>query len=195
MTIFIKSFFKEISKISKTIDIKKIDKMVIELSKVRKRNGRVFCIGIGGSAANCSHLVDDLRKLCLIDALTPMDNVSELTARINDDGWNTSILNSLKVSQITSNDIIFVLSVGGGSLEKKISLSIVTVAKYCLKNQIKVIGIVGKKNGYTYKNGDFVVSIPVETSSLVTPISESFQSIVWHSIVSDPRLQLHKTKW
>jgi|TARA_B110000259_G_scaffold29183_1_gene31314 D-sedoheptulose 7-phosphate isomerase len=195
MTIFIKSFFKEISKISKTIDIKKIDKMVIELSKVRKRNGRVFCIGIGGSAANCSHLVNDLRKLCLIDAITPMDNTSELTARINDDGWNTSILNSLKVSQITSNDIIFVLSVGGGSLERKISLSIVSVVKHCLKNQIKVIGIVGKKNGYTYKNGNFVVSIPVETSSLVTPISESFQSIVWHSIVSDPRLQLHKTKW
>ena len=169
--------------------------MVIELSKVRKRNGRVFCIGIGGSAANCSHLVNDLRKLCLIDAITPMDNTSELTARINDDGWNTSILNSLKVSRITSNDIIFVLSVGGGSLEKKISLSIVSVVKHCLKNQIKVIGIVGKKNGYTYKNGDFVVSIPVETSSLVTPISESFQSIVWHSIVSDPRLQLHKTKW
>jgi D-sedoheptulose 7-phosphate isomerase len=189
------TYFSEVTNSSKNLDLKKINSIIEKLIKIKKKQGRVFCVGIGGSAANCSHLVNDLRKLCLIDAISPLDNVSEFSARINDDGWNSSIVESLKVSKINQNDTLFVLSVGGGSMKKKVSMNIVNTLKYCIKNNITIMGIVGKTDGYAFKSSNLVVNIPIDNEKLITPISESFQTIIWHAIVSDKRIQDNKTKW
>jgi D-sedoheptulose 7-phosphate isomerase len=192
---FINDFFKGISEISETIDEKSILKLVEEIKKLKDRKGRIFFLGVGGSAGNSSHAVNDFRKLCNIEAYTPLDNISELTARINDDGWDTSLSNWLKISKLSHKDAIFVLSVGGGNLKKKISVNLIKAAIYAKKKKSKIFGIVGKKDGFIGKNSDSVVIIPEVNKSLVTPYSEAYQAVVWHALVSHPILKSNKTKW
>ncbi len=192
---FINNYFQGISKISETIDQKSILKMVMEIKKLKARKGRLFFLGVGGSAGNSSHAVNDFRKLCNIESYTPLDNVSELTARINDDGWNTSLSNWLKISKLSNRDAIFVFSVGGGNLKKKVSINLINAALYAKKKNSKIFGVVGRDDGFIAKNADNVVIIPKINSSLVTPYSEAYQAVVWHALVSHPLLQSNKTKW
>ena len=189
------SFFLEVAKSIRKLDLKKIDKICKNLVSLRKNKGRVFFIGVGGSAANCSHAVNDFRKLCNIESYSAFDNISEMTARINDDGWNSSLVGWLKVSRLSKKDAIFVLSVGGGNLEKNVSVNIVESIQYAKKCKSKIFGIVGDDGGFTKKNSNLVVTIPNNYKKLITPITESFQSLVWHCLVSHPLLQVVETKW
>ena len=192
---FIKNYFDGIDTILKNLDNNKILEIVKFLKKLRKNKGRLFILGVGGSSANASHAVNDFRKLCNIDASTPCDNVAEITARTNDEGWESVFLETLKVSNLGSKDAIFILSVGGGSIDKKISLNLVEAVKHAIKKKAKVLGIVGMKEGYTYKKGDIVINVPIVDNKLITPFSESYQSIILHCIVSHPLLKFKLTKW
>ena len=193
--VFIKDYFQKISLISQIIDINELNDLVHELQKLKKRNGRLFILGVGGSAGNASHAVNDFRKLCNIESYCPTDNVSELTARINDEGWNSSFENWLKASNIKKTDSIFVLSVGGGSKPKKISVNIIKAIDYAKKKKIKIFGIIGKKNGYAKLKGNKVIVVPEVDKKMITPFSESFQAVIWHCLVSHPLIQDRKTKW
>ncbi|WP_428079389.1 SIS domain-containing protein [Candidatus Pelagibacter sp.] len=195
MNTHLTNYFLNIINSSKKIDLKKINEIILSLRSLKKKKGRVFFLGVGGSAGNCSHAVNDFRKICNIECYAPTDNVSELTARINDDGWESSFVNWLKVSNLKKNDAIFVFSVGGGNLVKKVSVNLIQAIKFAKQKKTLILGIVGKKNSFLEKNGDVVLKIPIKNENLVTPISESFQAVIWHSIVSDSRLQLNKTKW
>jgi D-sedoheptulose 7-phosphate isomerase len=188
-------YFDEVQTIANLIDISLIDKLVKELSNLRNHGGRLFFLGVGGSAANCSHAVNDFRKLCNIEAYSPTDNVSELTARINDDGWEGVFSSWLKVSQLCSNDAIFIMSVGGGSIKKIVSVNLVKAIDYANGLGAKVFGVVGRDGGYTKQKGDVIVTIPTINEKLVTPYAEAFQGVIWHCIVSHPDLQIHGTKW
>ena len=192
---FIKNFFKHIAVTSNSVNFNEINLIVNFLKKLRKNKGRLFFLGVGGSAGNCSHATNDFRKLCNIESYCCTDNISELTARINDDGWNHSFSGWLKASNLKFKDAIFVFSVGGGNLKKKISVNLIEAIKYAKKKKSTVISIVGRKDGYTYYASDYKILIPTTNPALVTPISESFQTVVWHSIVSHPDLQEQKTKW
>jgi D-sedoheptulose 7-phosphate isomerase len=192
---FLKIFFRGISQISQNIDQKSILNLIKNIKKIKDRNGRIFFLGVGGSAGNASHAVNDFRKLCDIEAYTPLDNVSELTARINDEGWDTSLSNWLKISKLSTKDAIFVFSVGGGNIKKKISINLIKAAKYAKKRKSKIFGIVGKKDGFIAKNYKNIIIIPEINPYLVTPYSEAYQAIVWHALVSHPLLQSNKTKW
>ena len=191
----IKKYFEIVSLISKIIDVQKIEKLSLELIKVKKNSGRVFFIGVGGSAGNSSHAVNDFRKLCNIECYTPTDNVSELTARINDEGWNNSFVGWLKGSNLNRKDAIFIFSVGGGNKQKNISYNIVKAIDYATQKKARVLGVIGKKDGYANKKGNCIVVVPEVEKKLVTPLSESFQSVIWHCLVSHPKLQTNKTKW
>lgn len=193
--IFIKDYFQKISLISQIIDINELNDLVHELQKLKRRNGRLFILGVGGSAGNASHAVNDFRKLCNIESYCPTDNVSELTARINDEGWNSSFENWLKASNIKKTDSIFVLSVGGGSKTKKVSVNIIKAIDYAKKKKIKIFGIIGKKNGYAKLRGNKVIVVPEVDKKMITPFSESFQAVIWHCLVSHPLIQERKTKW
>lgn len=192
---FITEYFNQIAVIAKLIDIKEINKLVYELKSLKKRNGRLFFLGVGGSAGNASHAVNDFRKLCNIESYCPTDNVSELTARINDDGWNSSFAEWLKVSKINRKDSIFIFSVGGGSKSKKVSVNLIQAIDYVKKKKIKIFGVIGKKNGYAKKKGDNIIVVPEINKKLITPFSEAFQAVIWHCLVSHPLLQTCKTKW
>ncbi len=192
---FITEYFNQIAVIAKLIDIKEINKLVYELKSLKKRNGRLFFLGVGGSAGNASHAVNDFRKLCNIESYCPTDNVSELTARINDDGWNSSFAEWLKVSKINQKDSIFIFSVGGGSKSKKVSVNLIQAIDYAKKKKIKIFGVIGKKNGYAKKKGDNIIVVPEINKKLITPFSEAFQAVIWHCLVSHPLLQTCKTKW
>jgi|TARA_B110000444_G_scaffold244832_1_gene264661 D-sedoheptulose 7-phosphate isomerase len=192
---FISKYFNQVSLISKLININEIERLVYELKSLKKRNGRLFFLGVGGSAGNASHAVNDFRKLCNIECYCPTDNVSELTARINDEGWDSSFAEWLKVSKINKKDSIFIFSVGGGSKTKKISVNLIKAIDYAKKKKIKIFGIIGKKNGYAKKKGDNIIVVPEVDSKLVTPFSEAFQAVIWHCLVSHPLLQTCKTKW
>ena len=157
--------------------------------------GRVFILGIGGSAANASHMVNDLRKLCNIEAYCPTDNVSELTARTNDEGFETIFENYLRTSNFTSSDCLFILSVGGGDKDRNISVNLIKAIDYCHIKGGKVYGIVGRSSGYTAKTGDCVILVPPLFPDRITPHSEAFQAVIWHCIVSNPKLQKNKTTW
>lgn len=191
----INKYFNEVSIISNLIDRKIIDKIALEILKVKRKKGRLFFIGVGGSAANSSHAVNDFRKLCGIECYSPIDNVSELTARINDEGWDNSFIDWLKVSNLNSTDGVFIFSVGGGNQKKKVSTNLIKAINYSKKKRAKVLGIVGRDDGYLYKKGNFVIQVPIVNKKLMTPFSESFQAVIWHCLVSDPRLQTNKTKW
>ena len=188
-------YFEKLGIVLRKLNLNQIDSLANALLKIRKNNGRVFFIGVGGSAGNCSHAVNDFRKLCEINCYTPIDNVSELTARINDEVWETSFSNWLKVSKLNNKDAIFVLSVGGGNIQKKVSINIVQAIKFSKIKKAKIFGIVGRDGGYTKKNGDEVIVVPTVEKKYVTPFSESMHSVIWHCLVSHPKLQVKKMKW
>jgi D-sedoheptulose 7-phosphate isomerase len=188
-------YFAEAAEIAKTIDVEMIEKIVTGLAKVREQGGRLFLLGVGGSAGNCSHAVNDFRKLCGIEAYTPVDNVSELTARTNDEGWETIFAAWLRTSKANDKDAILVFSVGGGDAVNNVSPNIVLGLKEAKSRGLKVYGIVGRNGGYTKEVGDAVVVVPTMHASRVTPHSEAFQAVVWHCLVSHPTLQMQETKW
>ena len=189
------TFFDEVVKIAQSIDAAGVENLATELAALRQRGGRLFFLGVGGSAANCSHAVNDFRKLCGIEAYTPVDNVSELTARTNDEGWDTVFAAWLKTSRANKNDAVFVFSVGGGNLEKNVSANIVAGLKEAKQRSMKIFGVVGRDGGYTKQVGDCVVVVPTVEASRVTPHTEAFQAVVWHCLVSHPALQQISTKW
>ena len=189
------TFFDEVVKIAQSIDAAGIETLAKELAALRRRGGRLFFLGVGGSAANCSHAVNDFRKLCGIEAYTPVDNVSELTARTNDAGWDTVFAAWLKTSKANKNDAVFVFSVGGGNVEKNVSANIVAGLKEAKQRSMKIFGVVGRDGGYTKQVGDCVVVVPTVEASRVTPHTEAFQAVVWHCLVSHPELQQTSTKW
>jgi D-sedoheptulose 7-phosphate isomerase len=191
----IKNYLKNIETIAKSIDQKKLQKLLDFLIVLKKKGGRLFFLGVGGSAANCSHAVNDFRKLCNIESYAPTDNVAELTARINDEGWDNSFVNWLKISKISSMDVIFIFSVGGGNLKRNISVNIVNAIKYAKIKKTIVLSIVGRDDGYAYKNSDCALLVPVMVKKLLTPVTESFQAVIWHLLVSHPKLQSNNTKW
>ena len=185
----------EAIEIIKKIDTNEIEKMVKIISNVQKGKFRIFFLGVGGSAGNCSHAVNDFRKILGIEAYAPTDNVSELTARVNDDGWQSVFIEWLKVSNIKSQDLVFVFSVGGGSLEKNISPNIVEALTYVKDVGSKIIGVVGRDGGYTKIVADACVVIPTVNEQSITPHTEAFQAVIWHLLVSHPELKLNETKW
>jgi len=188
-------YFDEVVKISTLIDRDLIEKLAIELKNLRDQGGRLFVLGVGGSAGNCSHAVNDFRKLCGIEAYAPVDNVSELTARTNDEGWETVFAGWLKVSRVNANDAVFVLSVGGGNLERNVSPNIVMALKLAKERGMKIFGVVGRDGGYTKQVGDCVIVVPTVDVNRVTPHAEAFKGVVWHCLVSNPVLQQMATKW
>ena len=190
-----RAFFEEVASIAQAIDQQAVEQLAQELAALRERGGRLFLLGVGGSAANCSHAVNDFRKLCGIEAYTPVDNVSELTARTNDEGWDTVFSEWLRVSKANSRDAVLVFSVGGGNAEKHVSTNIVAGLKEAKERGLKVMGVVGRDGGYTKQVGDAVVVIPTVDASRVTPHTEAFQAVVWHCLVSHPALQRAATKW
>ncbi len=192
---FSKNFFKKTIDVSKHIDTNQIEKLIQSLKKIKTKKGRLFFLGVGGSAANASHAVNDFRKLCEIECYTPTDNVAELSARINDEGWDTSLLGWLKVSKFSKKDAIFIFSVGGGNVKKNVSVNLIKPIMYAKKIGAKVFGVVGRDGGFTKQKGNNVILIPNVDKKLVTPFTEAFQAVVWHCIVSHPLLQSKKTKW
>jgi len=192
---FTQKYFNEIAKIANLINIKEVTGLVNELVKIKKKGGRVFFLGVGGSAGNCSHAVNDFRKICNIESYTPTDNVSELTARINDEGWSSSFVNWLKVSKFKKKDAIFILSVGGGNKKKNISTNLVMAIDYAKKINANILGVIGKVDGYAKKSSNKVVVIPEVDKKMVTPFSEAFQAVIWHCLVSHPLIKTNKTKW
>jgi D-sedoheptulose 7-phosphate isomerase len=191
----VENYFQEVALISSLIDCTKIEELAADLVELRERGGRLFILGVGGSAANCSHAVNDFRKLCGIEAYAPTDNVSELTARTNDEGWETVFCSWLCTSKANDKDAILVLSVGGGDLEKNVSPNLVYAIKEAKNRGLKVFGVVGRDGGYTKQVGNIVIVIPTVDASRVTPHAEAFQAVVWHCLVSHPLLQQKSTKW
>lgn len=192
---YIKTYLEQTSQIASMLDQTAIQKAVDILINLRSKKGRLFILGVGGSAGNASHAVNDFRKIARIEAYAPTDNVSELTARTNDDGWDSVFSNWLKVSHLSSNDAILVFSVGGGNVEKNISVNLVTALKHAKEVGAKIVGIVSRDGGFTKQVADSCVLIPVLTAETVTPHAEEFQAIVWHLIVSHPDIQLNEMKW
>ena len=192
---FYEDFFNGAAEIAKQIDIEALERLTSQIKIIKKNKGRIFFLGVGGSAGNCSHAVNDFRKLCNIECYSPLDNVSELTARINDEGWDSSLKKWLEISKLNSKDGIFIFSVGGGDKKRNISTNLIEAANYAIKKKAKVFGIIGRKKGYVKKIGNNVILIPEIKSSLITPYSEAFQAVVWHALVSHPKLQSAKTKW
>ena len=192
---FARTHLDEAKRIIDALDVSVIDRMADALAALRQRGGRLFFLGVGGSAGNCSHAVNDFRKLAGIEAYAPTDNVSELTARTNDEGWETVFAEWLKVSKLKADDALFVFSVGGGSLEKNISPNLVRALQYAKTVGAKVLGVVGRDGGYTAKVGDAVCIVPTVNPDAVTPHSEAFQAVIWHLLVSHPALKLKQTKW
>jgi len=188
-------YFAEARQITELIDYELIERMAEGLADLRARGGRLFLIGVGGSAANCSHAVNDFRKLCGIEAYTPVDNVSELTARTNDEGWESVFADWLKVSRANDNDAVFVFSVGGGDAEKNISVNLVRALDEARRRGLKIYGVVGRQGGYTKQVGDAVAVVPTVNAAHVTPHTEAFHAVIWHCLVSHPKLQLVGTKW
>lgn len=193
---FINQYFTETKSILDKIDRNQIFKMISIIHETRLKNGRLFILGVGGGAGHASHAVNDFRKICGIEAYTPTDNVSELTARINDDGWESAYVNWLKGSKLDRDDMIFVFSVGGGNLEKGISVNIVKSLQYAKEVGVKICGVVGRDGGYTARVADACVVIPPPVNSeTITPHTEGFQALVWHLLVSHPELQKYEMKW
>lgn len=192
---FTKQFLSEATDIIAKLDAAAIEKMVHLLTDVRAKAGRLFILGVGGSAGNASHAVNDFRKIAGIEAYAPTDNVSELTARTNDDGWASIFSNWLEVSRLKADDLIFVLSVGGGNLEKNVSPNLVAALQYAKQVGARVMGIVGRDGGYTAQVADACVIIPTVNADNTTPHAEAFQAVVWHLLVSHPNLKASQTKW
>jgi D-sedoheptulose 7-phosphate isomerase len=192
---YIQAYLDGAGEIIKTLDTRSIQKIVDLIDEVRQQGGRLFFLGIGGGAANASHAVNDFRKIAGLESYTPLDNVSELTAQINDHGWEKSLLNWLVTSRLNQRDGVFVFSVGGGDKERNISANIVSALDYAKSVRAKIMGIVGRDGGYTARVADAVVIIPPIDPETVTPQTESFQSLIWHLIVSHPRIKMNPMKW
>ncbi len=192
---FLEQHFQECAQIALRVDLGTVDRLVERLVHLREEGGRLFLCGVGGSAGNCSHAVNDFRKLAGIEAYSPVDNVSELTARTNDEGWETTFAAWLRVSRAGPRDALFILSVGGGSRERRISTNLVAAVDEAKARGMDVLGIVGRDGGYTKRRGDIVVVIPTVNERSVTPHTESFQAVVWHALVCDPRLMAQGNKW
>jgi len=188
-------FFSDVIEVSRRFDVNAVEQMANELASLRERGGRLFLLGVGGSAVNCSHAVNDFRKLCGIEAYSPIDNVSELTARTNDEGWDTVFTGWLEVSRLNANDAILIFSVGGGDAQRNVSVNIVKAVDLGKARGARVLGIVGRDNGHTATRGDIVIVVPPVNADRVTPLSEAFQAVVWHCLVSHPALQIRATKW
>lgn len=189
------TFLREVAEIAGRLDASLIESLCDQLVALRERGGRLFILGVGGSAGNSGHAVNDFRKLCGIETYAPTDNVSELTARTNDEGWATVFSEWLKGSRANDKDAILVFSVGGGNLEKNVSPNIVAAIKEAKARGTKILGIVGRDGGYTKLAGDVVVVVPTVEESRVTPHAEAFQTVIWHCLVSHPKLQKNATKW
>lgn len=186
---------KEASEIIEKLDLAAIEGMADLLATVKADGGRIFFLGVGGSAGNASHAVNDFRKIVGIESYAPTDNVSELTARTNDEGWATIFAEWLKISKLNAKDVLFILSVGGGNLEKNISPNLVEALKLAKSVGAKVTGIVGRDGGYTAQVADVCVIVPTVNTETITPHSEAFQAVVWHLLVSHPKLKANQTKW
>lgn len=191
----IENFIENLNYTTNNLDKKKIEKLVDCINKIKKSDGRLFFLGVGGSAGNASHAVNDFRKICEIESYSISENVSELTARINDEGWNVSYKNILKVSKLCKKDALMIFSVGGGNIKKKVSTNIVEAIKYGKSKKCKIFGITGPKGGYTQENADVSIQINVKDNKLITPISEAFQAVIWHLIVSHKKLKRNETMW
>lgn len=185
----------EVAQIAQEIDVSKIESIIEVLVEVKKSGGRLFILGVGGSAGNASHAVNDFRKLAGIESYAPTDNISEITARTNDEGFESIFVGYLEVSKLDSRDCLLILSVGGGDLIKGVSKNLCTAIDFAKLKGAKIIGIVGRKGGYTDHNADLCLVIPPVNPSSITPHSEAFQTIVWHLMVSHPRLKSNATKW
>jgi len=189
------SFLTRIEETARLVDRGAVERIVVRLAELRDAGGRLFMIGVGGSAANASHAVNDFRKLCGIETYTPGDNVSELTARTNDEGWETTFEAWLRTSQLCERDAVFVLSVGGGDAERGVSVNLIRAIDLAKTRGASVLGIVGRDGGHTARVGDAVAIVPTVDAALVTPISEAFQSVILHGIVSHPLLAQGEAKW
>jgi D-sedoheptulose 7-phosphate isomerase len=185
----------EAIEILKQLDTGEVEKLADLIATVRREGGRLFFLGVGGSAGNCSHAVNDFRKIAGIESYAPTDNVSELTARTNDEGWASVFAEWLKVSRLSPKDCIFVFSVGGGNLEKNVSPNLVLALQYAKKIGAKVAGVVGRDGGYTAQVADACVIVPTVSQDAITPHAEAFQSVIWHLLVSHPKLKANQTRW
>lgn len=192
---YTKQFLAEAAQILGQLDTGAIDRMVAELAQLRERGGRLFILGSGGGAGHASHAVNDFRKIAGIEAYTPTDNVSELTARVNDDGWETSYVNWLKVSRLNGKDMLLIFSVGGGNREHQVSMNLVRCLEYAREVGATICGVVGRDGGYTAQSAQACVVVPMVNPATVTPQVESFQAVVWHLLVSHPALQAAEMKW
>ena len=188
-------YFKLVADVAVALDAAGVERLVQALVELRARGGRLFLLGVGGSAANCSHAVNDFRKLAGIEAYSPCDNVSELTARTNDEGWDTVFAEWLKGSRATDKDAVLVLSVGGGDAARNVSPNIVRALDEARRRRLRIFGIVGRDGGYTRQVGDEVIVVPTLDPALVTPLAEAFQAVVWHCLVSHPALAVQRAKW
>jgi D-sedoheptulose 7-phosphate isomerase len=191
----IERYLGEAQKIIESINQSALQEIVKSLIELRQQGGRLFFLGVGGGAANASHAVNDFRKICGIEAYTPTDNVSELTARTNDNGWQSVFIDWLRGSKLSSADAVFVLSVGGGNLEKNISVNLIRALDYAKEMRAKIFGVVGRDGGYTAKVSDVCVIVPTVNAETITPHTESFQSVLLHLIVSHPDLKVSEMKW
>ncbi len=193
---FIKKYLNELLAVVHKTNHINLDKLIDRIKRVKSDKGRIFFLGVGGSAANCSHAVNDFRKIAKIECYTPSDNVSELTANTNDEGWDIVFLNWLKINNLKKKDLIFVFSVGGGNKKYNVSVNLISAIDYAIKEKCDVACIVGKKDGYATKKSKFPILLPdIKTKTFLTPFAESYQAIIWHLIVTHPKIQKNKTKW
>jgi D-sedoheptulose 7-phosphate isomerase len=195
MTVFSREFLDHAASVCAQIDAAQIERIAAAIAELRDAGGRLFVLGVGGSAGNAGHAVQDFRKLCDVEAYAPTDNVSEMTARINDEGWETVFAAWLAGSRIGPNDAVLVLSIGGGSPERNVSMNLVHALRVAKERGARIFGVVGRDGGHTARVGDEVVIVPTVDPALVTPLADSFQAIVWHCLVSHPALKRNRTKW
>jgi len=193
---FIKKYLNELLAVVHKTNHINLDRLIDRVKRVKSDKGRIFFLGVGGSAANCSHAVNDFRKIAKIECYTPSDNVSELTANTNDEGWDIVFLNWLKINNLKKKDLIFIFSVGGGNKKYNVSVNLISAIDYAIKEKCDVACIVGKKDGYAAKKSKFPILLPdTKTKAFLTPFAESYQAIIWHLIVTHPKIQKNKTKW
>lgn len=195
MSSFSRDFLEESIEVIRRIDAEAIDRMAVALAAARDAGGRLFILGVGGSAGHASHAVNDFRKICQFEAYTPTDNVSELTTRVNDEGWDSCFSEWLKISRLGPDDAVLVFSVGGGNVEKNVSVNLVRAIDHARERGAKIFGIVGKDGGYTKQIANECVLIPVISSDRITPHTEGLAAVVWHLLVSHPALKVTQTKW
>ncbi|HEY6140669.1 MAG TPA: SIS domain-containing protein [Thermoanaerobaculia bacterium] len=195
MSEFVRQHLSEAAEILGRFDVDAIERTATLLADLRERGGRLFLLGVGGSAANCSHAVNDFRKICGIEAYAPTDNVSELTARTNDEGWPSVFVEWLKVSRLRADDAVLVFSVGGGDAERNVSANLVSALQHAQSVGAKIAGVVGRDGGYTARVADACVIVPTVSATSVTPHTEAFQAVIWHLLVSHPKLKIAQTKW